>query len=499
MLEYGRNNNKLFGGNYMIEYKKIIIKNKKQYIKNERKNFSYYTFNQYDLPQLEFAYSFFRSDFRGATFDNVTLLETDFDRSDFIDSRFLNSNFISVKFGASENKNAVYKCCNFNSCSYKGAVFTTTIFSECIFKNIHFICNFDRCKFINCQFINCQFNRSSVEECTFLKCELTDTDLAQCHAENLIFIDTFLQNVFLGAPFIPNYLIRNTNISDAKLKYRGKIVPITKYTELFENTLYQQKRYFELLNISIIVKKIFSYDYFLSIFNEVVLLDELYRKFHINNIIKMLDFYFSYKTIDLITYFKIIDYLNKYDWEKFHFEESLQYKANLYVINEKISNYCYDYDYLNTISSDTKCLYKIRLNCEQKEVAINKLKEFINQFKKINPEINDNIEVLEIEKGSIILTILGSLQLAALTGLLVKKSIHDSHNDKVKMMMHNENMKKYQELLSKAKTPTKVKEINDVFKEYLFDDNDEDYKKFNNLANSIFISEIITIIISLIV
>ena len=252
MLEYGRNNNKLFGGNYMIEYKKIIIKNKKQYIKNERKNFSYYTFNQYDLPQLEFAYSFFRSDFRGATFDNVTLLETDFDRSDFIDSRFLNSNFISVKFGASENKNAVYKCCNFNSCSYKGAVFTTTIFSECIFKNIHFICNFDRCKFINCQFINCQFNRSSVEECTFLKCELTDTDLAQCHAENLIFIDTFLQNVFLGAPFIPNYLIRNTNISDAKLKYRGKIVPITKYTELFENTLYQQKRYFELLNISII-------------------------------------------------------------------------------------------------------------------------------------------------------------------------------------------------------------------------------------------------------
>ena len=121
------------------------------------------------------------------------------------------------------------------------------------------------------------------------------------------------------------------------------------------------------------------------------------------------------------------------------------------------------------------CLYKIRLNCEQKEVAINKLKEFINQFKKINPEINDNIEVLEIEKGSIILTILGSLQLAALTGLLVKKSIHDSHNDKVKMMMHNENMKKYQELLSKAKTPTKVKEINDVFKEYLFDDNDEDY------------------------
>lgn len=478
---------------------KYVTKKNVKYYACEKQNLSYIEINKEILEQKNIPYSFYRSDFRGSLFNGVNLNKTLFDRADFIDTKFVNVEFESVIFGGSEHKNTIYDSCFFKKCSIKGTVCTSCIFINCVFVNIHFQCTMDRCKYINCQFINCVFNKSSIEEVTYKNCEMNNVDLAQCHAENLIFIDSKLRNVCFGAPFIPNYLIRETSLDDVKLKYRGKVISHNKYLEEFESKLLANERYFEYLNISIIIKQTFSYELFNFIFKRAIKLDVIKRKYHILNILKMLDFYFSYQIIDFSTYIKIVYFLENFNWDSITFDESIDYRACLYVIKERLNYYQFDFKYLNAIDSSLPCEFTLRLNYNDKNKAIQDFKNLINEFSSISNDYNGEFTILGTQQGSVILWVLGSLQLICLLGFMINKYKDDRISRKIKLECIKASISKSKDLIKKAKTSEELLKINQDI-EKISKLNDEKFMNdFNKIANSLFISEIISLVISVLI
>lgn len=467
------------------------------YLNWERKKLTYQQFTNDIIPITEVPYSFFRSDFRGSEFKDVTLLNSIFDRADFIETSFQKVQFKSIYFGNCEVKNCNYKHCTIENSKFKGAVFMNSIFYDCEFINIVFRCSTDRTKFIDCKFSNCIFNRSSLEETSFINCTIENTNLAECHAENLIFNATRLKDVYIGAPFIPTYLIRNTNIFDAKLKYRGYIISFKEYINKFEDKLLEEQRYFELLNISIIIKKVFEYEYFVTYFQKAFNLNEQKRKYTITNILKMIDFYFSYNIIDFVTYLKIIDYLNNIFWDKIGFEESLEYRAILFTINEKINNFCYDCNYLVSINEKINCKFNIRLNYTDEQEAKT---HFLSLFKKIEELTNSapsELKIEKVEKGSVILYILGSLRVITLVAYLFKLYRREKIMEKLKLEIYEKGAQKYKELLDKASKPQEVKKIMDMAEYIGFDTTEDTLKKIKRLKTELIISEIISLAISI--
>ncbi len=323
-----------------------------------------------DYSTKNLRQSFFnRCIFDGANYSNAGLSGSLFGKSQFNECDFLNTNFQACDFRECkfENIKSGLKYTRFSK-----SIFSDTIFKDCIFNGV--IMN--DTIFTNCSFLDCSWMPVSIENSIFKNTLLQSVKFKSMNFEFSTFENIKLDNVKLPFPTIPyifnglNYLVTtsdNVKITSAKNKdgitideYMENLNKLSKFYKYTHN-------YFPLTNI-LISQKMFS-EAFSSVLNGINLSIELRRFRMLKNYCKQL------KYIDNIT---------------MHDRKSL-YK---YIL-DKISQMNFqDFDYNNL----NNYLPEVRY------ILLDDLKE-----QKIEVSLSTNIESTDIEKISILLTIIADL------------------------------------------------------------------------------------------
>lgn len=475
---------------------KIFIIDKVDYSKS---NLSYTLFENIQANFNNIALDFNRADFRGSKFINCQFSDNDFDRADLIDCFIEDVTFKNVNFGMSLIKNNYVRRVFFSKNKYNNLSVQESTFVDCIFDEVHINWTLTNCNFINCTFKNTVFNHSSIDSNKFVDCCFVKCNMAECHMENIKFQSCTLDNVELGISYISSYLFRDTNLSRINFKYRGEIVHIDHFGEEYLNELISQERYFNYLNMLLLQNKTENYyEKTQEIVEKVLKLSPQQRLYNMKNIFIMFEFYYDSAYIDFVTYQKIVIFLNAINYNKLPFDESLELRSILYRINEKNDLANTSLNLLNTIERNEKCICKIHINStdlESVKIHLTNIFNTINESAANSLITSDEIyEIKQIEQGSIILTIASSLVLAMFF-VKITKNINQSIQI---MRIEKAAADKYIETLNKAKTAKQIKSILDTAKTYALTTEKKYDKTVQQLSNSILISEIISIIISLI-
>lgn len=468
-------------------------------INYSKQNLSYTLFKNIQAEFGGIALDFNRADFRGSKFVNCRFNNNDFDRADLIDCYIEDVTFDNVNFGMSLFKNNYIKRVIFFKNTYNNLSVQESTFVDCMFNEIHINWTLTNCIFENCTFKNTVFNHSSIDLNKFIDCSFINCNMAECHMENIKFQSCTLDNVELGISYISSYLFRDTNLSRINFKYRGDVVNIDHFGEKDLDDLLSQERYFNYLNMLLLQNKTTEYyEKTQEAVEKALKLDPQQRLYNMKNILTMFEFYYDSTYIDFVTYQKIVLLLNEIDYGNLPFDESLELRSILYRINEKNNLENTSLQFLSTIKRDERCICKIHINStdlDDVKLQLTKILKTINATA-ANSIIEDEkiYEIRQIEQGSIILTIASSLVLAM---LLVKIAKNINHSIQV-MRVEKAAADKFLEDISKAKSLKKVQSILNNAKNYALTTEENYDKTVQKLANSILISEIISIVINLI-
>lgn len=476
-----------------------MIKNftidKVDYSKN---NLSYTLFQNIQAIFNGNALNFNRADFRGSKFINCRFSNNDFDRSDLIDCYIEDVTFDNVNFGMALIKNNYFKRVMFFKNNYDDLSVQETTFVDCTFDEKHINWTLFNCTFKNCTFKSTAFNHSSIDSNKFIDCCFIKCNMAECHMENIKFQSCLLDHVELGVSYISSYLFRDTNLSQIVFKYRGDMVNINYFDDDDLNELISQERYFNYLNMLLLLNKT---DNFFKISKEIIektlKLETQQRTYNLKNILLMFEFYHDSTLIDFVTYQKIVIYLNALNFDNINFDESLEYKSILYRINEKNDISKVPIDMLNTIDCNENCIFRIHINSDdlvEVKSQLSSVFDIINEVA-INRFIkkDDLYEIRRIEQGSIILTIASSLILSMLFVKVIKSINHSIQIMRIEKVATDKNI----EIIKKAKTSKQVQKIIKEVNECALATEKNYDKTVSKLKRSILIGQIISIVIGL--
>lgn len=464
----------------------------------ESKDLSFLLFQNIDMTKDKYPKSFYRADFRRSKLDNCYFSKNAFGRADFVDVCIENTIFEEVNWGSCLFKNSYIINSTYKNNSYRGVSLQFNTFKDCVFENERFIFNAYKCNFIGCVFKNCTFEKSSLEDIVFEKCSFDDVNIAECHSENFKFDSCKINDLKLGITYWCTYLYKYTKIESCTFMYKGKIINVVdlKYFSKYMDMLLQQDRLYEFLNCIIINNKL--YKNVVSAFRYVLhRLEELptyIRNKNLIDILDMLKFYYNYETIGYEEYSDILGLLDNLTWENYTFEESNAFLSKIYEINRMFDNFNFSLKYLSTINLNSICEMVIRLSYDKEKDAIEYLDTLFNRInlcinKKYNPPLYKKINV---EKGSIVLTISSFLLLGVLLSYTYKKASHNNETIKFERVL-NESLQK--KLIDDNITTAEIKKICAIAKENNLLDTTLNEESIKSISTELTTGEIISIIL----
>jgi len=423
--------------------RKIFVKNDSN--KRERENFRNFIFDNLEIDN-DMQFSFYRSDFRGAHFNNCTLTNILFDMADFIDTTFLNLKFSKIEWGLSEIKNCYFDNVHFSNNTYSSSI-QKSIFHNCHFINESFKAIAHNVTFVDCSFTNCDFESATFEDIKFINTNFNNCELSTMHAENFSFEYCRLTNVVWGIEYWFTYLIYRSEFDDIKLKYRGEYVDMNKDKDLFAGILLdlkKSKNYVEYLNIMILMQ-IFSGINTISIFNHNIeynnafydLLqsdNEMHRNKQMVGMFKLMQFYFFRDNFSLYDTMYILELVNSLDLSKLQSSEALQYRAEIYKMNEVFTTVPFEYKQIVELPYEYKISATIGLDFERQEDA----EAFLNKiFLKLTRQlqIDDDMPyiIIDTKKGSWQFQIISSAILITMLLKIIKSSVDYYINTKLRL------------------------------------------------------------------
>jgi len=404
--------------------------------KRERENFRNFIFSNLTIDD-DSQFSFYRSDFRGAHFSECKLTNVLFDMADFIDTVFINSHFNRVEWGSSEIKN-----CYFNNVYFKNNIYNSSIqksiYQNCHFSNEKFKASAYDVSFIDCSFNDCDFEGTTFEDIKFSNTIFNNCEMSTMHAENFNFEKCSLNNVVWGIEYWFTYFIYRSKFNGIKFKYRGKYVNINQDKELFSEILFdlrKRKKFFEYLNIGIL-SQIMSGCELLSIekqisdyhnaFTELLCIeDDIHRKSQISNIFRLIDYYFFRDNFNLFDTMRILDLINNLDLTKLKTAEALNYRAQIFRLNEIFTNCPFEYTQIVNLPYEYKISANISLDFDEKDEAeafIKKAFELLAQILGIQDETP--YIITKMKKGSWQIELISSAVFIIMLLKIIKSSIN---------------------------------------------------------------------------
>lgn len=421
----------------------------------EKCDLTYTVFKDVDFSKIG-SISFYRSDFRGTKFQSCVLKNNNFDLADFIGTSFINVEINTVNWGNCEIKNAYFSKCQFYNNHYNDAACHNTIFEKCVFENEVFRMTIFDCQFINCQFINCTFDQCSADTLEFIDCNIIKTEMSTMHAENFKFSNCIIRDTYLGACFLGTYFFKNVDMNILAFKYRGEIVTVDdKYFYEFIGKLYEQKRYFEHLNLALLLQ--YRHDFsnrFIHCINEMLKENNAnLRNYNLKNSLDMLLYYFNTDMISFHEVLKITTLLNEISIANVVPKDSLLvFSEYLSRINRCISDADFDINYTSSLPIESSCCMTLHLNDES---FTNAKANVDSIFACANRNLDAPFEeplwsFVEENKGSIVLTVTTSLIL----GLAVVKTVKMMYGLVCDIRVMSAKTKKEIELIEKSKSST---------------------------------------------
>lgn len=477
-----------------IVINKHILSNSSKY---ECRDLSYRIFEDMNFKVL-FPVSFYRSDFRGTKFISDTFYKNNFDLADFISNSFINTEFNRVNFGNCEFKNGVFVKCHFNNNTYGDLAIHNCDYKNCIFENEKFHMTMFDCCFYDCKFINCIFDQCSTERLDFDNCTFIKVEMSTMHAENFKFSNCILRDTFLGACFLGTYLFNKVDIKRLSFKYRGKLVSVSEndYFQKYLNELHNQKRYYEFLNLYLLIYGCSEeyYTLFCKVFEDIFNERNIkVLEYNIMGIFDILEFYFNTPTLSLLTFIKIFSELSdKLINDQIPSTIVLLYSERLHRLETLFINYDFDFDYLSSVPDSYQANLQIHLNDDSFQSAEDKIEylfNFIND-KYLGSRIQKPIyKIIEEKKGSVIITISSCLLLALLASKVIKGMFCTICEIRIALA----NTKKQIELINTSKSSEELKETVNISQSNAHLKDTSMIKIYNALGKDYIISTILKI------
>jgi len=218
--------------------------------------FQYTTFDSIDFRKYLSPPSFYRSDFRGAIFNNTYFYMINIDRSDIVSAVIDNCCFDMCDFGNAGICNTTLSNTKFTKVAQKNAEISRSIFLNCEFEETSFDNStaFNN-KFVKCSFIHCSFRGAGFEDIIFNECQFESIDLADMTPYKFTFENCDLSNVLLSLDHLGTYLFDKTSIQKTRYKYLDDILDIDELDAPILNGLlsnmHENGRYYELVNLCI--------------------------------------------------------------------------------------------------------------------------------------------------------------------------------------------------------------------------------------------------------
>lgn len=408
--------------NELVNYKKYEFNGS---FHREKEDFTYTLFIDYDFSTDKQSTSFFRSDFRGARFENIKFHKNNFDRADFISCSFINTTFFDVNIAACEMKNCYYENVKFCKNHYNNTSIQECVFNNCIFEDEKILVNMKNCQFIDCIFKNLTFERSTTESIIFKTCEIFNTDFANMHAERFKFISCILEEVQIDVCYIYGYLFYNTNLIDIKIIYMGETLDFTEDNLLykFAAKLWGRARYYEFINAYIIFGHINNVKPLLEkAFFNLIKENTPQRNLEIYNILDMMQFYISNNIFNFSTTKSILEFLETLNISALTFEEKVTYMSQLEKIKAFFSDTQYNLDFIMSAQDDISF---VTFYCNSSDY--NNVFKCVSQIiKQVYDSLNLNMEytLIDAQQGSWILTFVVISSCALLLPKIINEVTH---------------------------------------------------------------------------
>ncbi len=373
-----------------------------KYEKTDMEDFSYKKFIDLDFLTNDTVVSFFRSDFRGSTFENIKFFKNIFDRADFLTSNFSNSYFSDVNFGASQFKTCYFSQVHFNGNKYKFTSILDCVFENCTFENENIMVNMLNTTFNNCKFTNVTFERSTTEKCIFNNCEFNTVDFATMHAECHTLSSCNFTDLSMDFTYILGYRLFDISVENIKLLYHGKPISHTKLSE-HSNSLLRKNRYYEFINTCIITKRYEILEQALnSILNDFTNMSELERRYQLNEMFDIFAFYTSKCVLPYSTIKQTIAILLSFDWSIYGLSEKLTYGSKLTLLKNIFEEADATESYIESAKSSYTVI-TLKYDIDDFDIAMKEAEKVLDMlYQKLQME--PNYELIKSEKGSWILT-----------------------------------------------------------------------------------------------
>lgn len=385
--------------------------------KREKENFQGFLFNKLDMSDRKIPISFYRSDFRGAKFQDVAFNGNNFSNSDFIDSSVVNTTFQNTRFNYAEVYNSYFEKTSFYNTTFSSTSLIKLVFKNCEIENSKFEVNtFRECKFTNCKISDSIFEKNSMDEVEFEKTSFKNIDLSNMTAINLFFSDCKFENVIIDADYLGSYFFKGKFFDSLKLKYRGKVfdLDISK-ADLLDNLfklLLERGRYYEAINI--VVQKNLLHNDRNSIFALVKLASEqlfkeknqLKRTYQFDKIFKLLEYYINTGYVALSDYFRIIGYFEGLELARMDFLDEISFVEKVNRLKILIERMDLTINFIENIDDKKQMLMEVTIDEADKRL-------FEKYFEAVMIDIGKSLSVKEIpyqivgnRKGSLIYDII---------------------------------------------------------------------------------------------
>ena len=457
-------------------------------------------FKDLDYRKISQSISFFRSDFSRSRFYNCTFSKNAFGRADFIDVYMENTEFDSVDFGSCLIKNALFEKIQFKKNSYRGVAIQYSYFKNCVFRDEHFVTNMYHCDFYECTFINCTFEKSSLDSNTFTKCEFIKVDMSECIADGLRFDSCALRDVYLCANLWMGYLYKDTDIYNFGFKYRGKVVdPWEGNPTDFIISLLHKRLYFEYVNTIIVGQLSVPLGLVQEVQQIIPIIISQTAQMRKSTLIKILDMLLFYRNNNKLIfgdYIALYSFLVNYDWSGIPFEEQLIYQSKLYKIRTAIEYFNFSLSYIKTIEQTSICIAKFHINTDSKDAALAYLERL---FDVANQDLCENaftrplIRVLQVEEGSIILTIASVAVLTLLISSVAKKVMHNLSGIQIEQQIKKNIIK---QLSQSEASISDIQKSCALAQKYNLLPSESDVKQIERLSSELAKGEILDVILS---
>ncbi|MDF2449473.1 MAG: hypothetical protein K0R26_1977 [Bacteroidota bacterium] len=381
--------------------------------KREKENFQDFLFSKLDMSDRKSPISFYRSDFRGAKFQDVLFKGNNFSNSDFIDSSVINTTFENSKFNFSEIYNSYFEKSFFTNSTFSSTSLIKLVYKNCVIENTKFDVNtFRECKFYNCKISNSVFEKNSMDEVEFEKTSFKNIDLSNMTAINLFFSDCKFENVIIDADYLGSYFFKGKFFDNLKLKYRGKVFDLDiSQSDLLDNLfklLMQKGRYYEAINI--VIQKNLLHNEKKSVFSLVKMASErlfkeksqLKRTYQFDKIFRLLEYYINTGYVSLSDYFRIIGYFESLELSNLDFLDEISFIEKLNRLKALIERMDLTMNFIENSIDTRQILMEITIDESDK-------RKFDKYFESIMDDIGKQLSVKGIpyqvvgtRKGSLI-------------------------------------------------------------------------------------------------